>query len=110
MVRNTVWALFRPNAGIQLEFYNITYKVKAKRLFRIVLINQLNQQTPSFIKMLFDIPINYEPVLYCLVGKIVVLKLLDGISYKGKLTFVDFDMNLHLDNTEEYLNDEYIRK
>ena len=52
------------------------------------------------------IPINPKPFLIDLIDKPVIVKLKWGMEYKGTLIAFDGYMNLHLFNTEEWVNGE----
>jgi small nuclear ribonucleoprotein F len=49
-------------------------------------------------------PLNPKPFLNALTGKPVICKLKWGMDYRGILVSVDGYMNLHLANTEEYID------
>lgn len=54
--------------------------------------------------MATTLPVNPKPFLNSLTGKPVLVKLKWGHEYKGFLVSVDVYMNLHLANTEEYID------
>jgi small nuclear ribonucleoprotein F len=51
--------------------------------------------------------VNPKPFLQGLTGKEVIVKLKWGMEYKGILMATDSYMNLQLENTEEYINEEF---
>mmetsp|Transcript_26614 Transcript_26614/g.25476 ORF Transcript_26614/g.25476 Transcript_26614/m.25476 type:complete len:87 (-) Transcript_26614:289-549(-) len=51
--------------------------------------------------------VNPKPFLANLTGKEVIVKLKWGMEYKGLLMAIDSYMNLQLENTEEYINEEF---
>ncbi|CAK5040192.1 unnamed protein product [Meloidogyne enterolobii] len=49
-------------------------------------------------------PLNPKPFLNALAGKPIICKLKWGMEYRGILVSVDGYMNLHLANSEEYID------
>ncbi|KAL3095575.1 hypothetical protein niasHS_000988 [Heterodera schachtii] len=49
-------------------------------------------------------PLNPKPFLNNLTGKPIICKLKWGMEYRGILMSIDGYMNLHLANTEEYID------
>jgi len=53
------------------------------------------------------VPVNPKPFLKELCGKPVIVKLKWGMEYKGFLVSVDSYMNIHLANTEEFVDNTF---